>query len=293
MTRWRLISTAVAATVLLAVLAPPAVAQTGEFERITARVLAGWVNQDNGKTRFDGLIVYNASSPTSVVVACRGQGCGFSETPLLRVPDSGILRLSGLRGLRRPVPPGTVLEVTIYAPDGQKLVTFRTRRRGDPVVARRCSFPGALPSACSAPCPPPTGIDGSYCATAGEVLELMDNPFDWAWELYPVAPGGSYAVLTRMLLRGVRAGVTVGVLCFGKSCPFGSRFYVATHNFVRLDGGLRGQRLKPGTVIEVRVLLGNALGTVVRLVVRRSVVPRLTRLCIYPAELEPRRCPPS
>jgi hypothetical protein len=261
--------------------------QTGEFERITARVFAGWVNEDNGKTRFDGLIVYNATPPTSVTVACRGRGCGFSETRAFQVPASGILRLSALRGLRRPVAPGTVLEVTINVPGGKKVGAFRTRRRAAPIFTRRCSFPGALPTACSAPCPPPAGVDGSYCATAGQALEVPHNGLMWAFS--PFHPA-TYTVLNELLLRGIQPGVTVGVICFGKQCSFGARFSVATRSQIRLDNGLRGRRLRPGTVIEVRVLSRNAVGSVLRLFIQRSAPPRLSRLCLLPAVLEPVPC---
>ena len=259
--------------------------QTGEFERITARVFAGWVNQDNGNTRFDGLIVYNAVPPTSVTVACRGRGCGFSETRVFQVPDSGILRLSALRGLRRPVAPGTVLEVTINVPGGTKVGAFRTRRRAAPIFTRRCSFPGALPTACSAPCPPPAGVDPSYCGTAGQALEVPHNGLIWAY-----SPHTAYTVLHELLLRGIQPGVTVGVICFGKQCSFGARFYVAARSQIRLDNGLRGRRLRPGTVIEVRVLLRNAVGSVLRLRIQRSAPPRFSRLCLLPAVLEPVPC---
>jgi hypothetical protein len=286
MAHWRLIGAWLLTTVVLAVITPPAVAQTGEFERITARVRAGWVNQDNGTTRFDELFVYNATAPTSVSVACRGLGCAFSRTPELRVPDSGILRLSTLRGLRRPFPPGTVLETTLTVPGGQKVVSYRTRRRGDPTLTRSCSFPGALPSACSAPCPPPAGIDGAYCATAGQDLPRARDAFNWV-----VAASRDHVKLLQLRLRRVQPGSTVGVFCFGKSCPFGARFYSASGGAMRLEGGLRRRRLRAGTVIEVRTLLGNTVGNVRRLTLRNLASPRYEVLCLYPAELEPRSCP--
>jgi hypothetical protein len=262
-------------------------AQTGEFERITARVRAGWVNQDDGRTRFDELVIYNATPSTRVEVACRGTGCGFSTAREVAVGRSGILRLSGLRGLRRPVRPGAVLETTITVPHGSKVVTYRAVRRGDPVITRSCAFEDALPAACTAPCPPPPGVTGDYCATAGQVLARGSDAIRYDW-----MGRGRNVVFLDMVLKNLPRRATIGVFCFGPDCPFGASFQSASGKTARIVGDLRRRPLRPGTVVEVRVLLGNALATVRRLAIGRGHHIRMTTNCLYPAESAPRACPP-
>jgi hypothetical protein len=87
------------------------------------------------------------------------------------------------------------------------------------------------------------------------------------------------------------ANPSVAVFCRGLGCPFGGRFFRASGGRLAV-GGFGRRALRPGTVIEIKVIKGNFVGSVQRYEVkgRRLAV---SRLCAYPTQLDPQPCQPG
>ena len=97
-------------------------------------------------------------------------------------------------------------------------------------------------------------------------------------------------VLTRLRVRGAPAGAKLVVRCDGGGCPRARRRVTLVDGGARLTGRFAGRRLRPGTVVELRITAPGRIGRVERLVVRRRKDPRRTVLCLPPGGAKPQRC---
>jgi hypothetical protein len=91
----------------------------------------------------------------------------------------------------------------------------------------------------------------------------------------------------------VPAGATIQLRCRGRGCFRRAkrvRVNTATTSVNLRRRFLRRTRLRPGAVLEVRVLLPSSIGKVVRFTTRRTRLPRRRVLCLPPGAQRPQRC---
>jgi hypothetical protein len=102
---------------------------------------------------------------------------------------------------------------------------------------------------------------------------------------------GTATTVVRLVVKHVPAGARVRMRCRGAGCPFGSTSVTRRRDGrAVLTGRLRGARLAPGTVLEIRITAPLAIGKVVRFTVRSGAVPRFTVRCLAPGSKRPVRC---
>ena len=99
-----------------------------------------------------------------------------------------------------------------------------------------------------------------------------------------------FTVLTRLRVRGAPAGAKLAVRCDGRGCRGIRRRAKLVDGGASLSGRFAGRRLRPGTVVELRITAPGLIGRVERLVVRRRKDPRRTVLCLPPGGAKPQRC---
>jgi hypothetical protein len=98
------------------------------------------------------------------------------------------------------------------------------------------------------------------------------------------------ARVTRLVVRDAPATATVTVRCLGKRCrQRRATVPVSAKGTAKLTRLVR-RRLRPGTVLEVRITAPNMIGKVVRYRVRRGAVPQGRRLCLPPGAVKPGKC---
>jgi PKD repeat protein len=108
--------------------------------------------------------------------------------------------------------------------------------------------------------------------------------------------GAIYRGSVRITLLKVQApaGATIRVRCRNGSCA-GKKVdlrLAATRDSVRVRV-FDGRRLRPGTVVEVRVTAPRRIGKYMRFTVRRNAAPARTDSCLRPGRTVPVRCPTS
>jgi Putative metal-binding motif len=95
---------------------------------------------------------------------------------------------------------------------------------------------------------------------------------------------------TRLVVRNAPATARVTVRCLGKRCRLRpSTVEVSAKGTARLTRLVR-RRLRPRTVLEVRITAPSMIGKVVRYPVRRRAIPRGRTLCLPPGASKPRKC---
>jgi Putative metal-binding motif len=99
------------------------------------------------------------------------------------------------------------------------------------------------------------------------------------------------AKVTRLVVRDAPATATVTVRCLGKRCRMRpASVSVTAKGTARLTRLVR-RRLRPGSVLEVRITAPNMIGKVVRYPVRRGrAIPQSRRLCLPPGATKPGKC---
>ena len=101
---------------------------------------------------------------------------------------------------------------------------------------------------------------------------------------------GPFTILMRLVVRKIPRGARVEVRCRGGGCPFARRTLRRNRRGSASATKLfRGRRLRPGTVVEVRVTARYAIGAVRRLRMRSGSRPQSTTLCLPPGSTRPRR----
>jgi hypothetical protein len=99
------------------------------------------------------------------------------------------------------------------------------------------------------------------------------------------------ARVLRMDVVEAPAGATVTVLCDGRGCGFDRRDATTGEDGSASFGKLFRRRLRPRTIVEVRVTAPNMIGKVVRYRIRgKRLEPRRWRLCLPPTVAEPTEC---
>ena len=93
-------------------------------------------------------------------------------------------------------------------------------------------------------------------------------------------------------VRGVPRGGRVELRCKGRGCGFArKRARLTASGGANLVGMLKGRRLRPGVVLDVRVTAPEHIGKVTRFVIRgRGRLPLKRSLCLPPGAKNPTRC---
>jgi hypothetical protein len=125
------------------------------------------------------------------------------------------------------------------------------------------------------------------CNGRAEPFAILTNGVPNLWSTQGAA--------TRNLQLGVRdlrKRMRVELRCRGGGCPFAKKVRKIRKRtrLLNLHPLLAGAVLRPGAVVELRILRSGAIGTVVRYSVRSGLVPRSQALCLPPKKKRPREC---
>jgi Putative metal-binding motif/RTX calcium-binding nonapeptide repeat (4 copies) len=127
--------------------------------------------------------------------------------------------------------------------------------------------------------------------------ENCDNKdADWRRNRARIATGWlaftSYTQVTRLRFSGIPSRGKVRVRCIGKrkGCPFSSRKLKVKKRKAAATRLLKNAKLKPGTVLEVRITAPETIGKVVRYRMRSHALPKIKNLCLPPGKKKPGRC---
>jgi hypothetical protein len=103
---------------------------------------------------------------------------------------------------------------------------------------------------------------------------------------------GRVTRVRNLRVRDAPPGAMVRVSCRVRRCALRKRRSVTIGSTGRasLMRVFRHRRLRPGTLVEVRITAPNMVGKVVRYRTRRGDVPRNRVLCLPPGVRKPRRC---
>jgi hypothetical protein len=103
--------------------------------------------------------------------------------------------------------------------------------------------------------------------------------------------------VTRLRVSKLRRGMRIQMRCSGKGCPKALRKGKVRKVKVKKAGRkdftklFKRAELKPGAVIDLRVLQTGAIGRVDRFVIRDGKVPKRVLRCLPPGVKKPRACP--
>ena len=136
-----------------------------------------------------------------------------------------------------------------------------------------------------------TDREGSSTTTVRDIRVIKPPP-------EPLAPFPFVRMVSRFTRTGaairyfgVRTprGSHVTVRCRGKRCPYRRKSVTTRKRTVRFRALER--RLRVGTVIEVFVTKGDAIGKYARFKIRRAREPGRVDACLFPGNLDPGSCP--
>jgi FG-GAP-like repeat/Bacterial Ig-like domain/FG-GAP repeat len=132
---------------------------------------------------------------------------------------------------------------------------------------------------------PAGNVDASPARRSFTALRDLRLRLSHLWE------AASSTRVLRLMVRDVPKRARVQVRCAGADCPFTSKT-VKRDRRRRADatGLFRGQRLRPGTKLEIRLTGRHAVGKLVRLRIRSFAVPSEKRLCLRPGKGKPIKC---
>jgi hypothetical protein len=103
-----------------------------------------------------------------------------------------------------------------------------------------------------------------------------------------------YTLIKLFVVRDAPVGAIAELRCRGRGCPPKSKRLTSRGGRkLRFTSHLAGRRLRPGTVLEIRITLRDRIGKVVRHRMRAGRLPRSTVLCLPPSQAAPAACPPG
>lgn len=114
---------------------------------------------------------------------------------------------------------------------------------------------------------------------------LTANP-SFAWTNRP-----SFTLLRKVRAARLVGGETARITCRGRGCPFRSRTFrnlkAGERSFDRL---FRRKRLRPKTVVQMRITKPGTIGAVTTLTMRRGKDPKVVHTCLTPGVTRPHKC---
>jgi hypothetical protein len=207
---------------------------------------------------------------------CNRSGGAFTVHEISRMPDRGLRSFD------------VSFSHECYA-DHRPALRGRWRyRAGATVALAPWLSPGPRPAIAAPPLtsgtssPPPGATAAATAATAGGFRRVRIAA---RWLVRR-----AYTRARRLLLRALPAGARVRLRCRGRGCPFARRRVPTRAGAANAGRHLAGARLRPGTVLELRVTAAGAPAQVLRYTIRRGKRPRLTRLCRPPGARALGRC---
>jgi putative metal-binding protein len=106
---------------------------------------------------------------------------------------------------------------------------------------------------------------------------------------------GALTRVTSLAVAHAPKGMTVALKCTGPGCPGGLRdgrkLRVRKAGKVNLVRFVRGARLRPGALLEVRALEKDAISLVERFTMRRAKAPKHLQRCLEPGAKKTSKCP--
>jgi hypothetical protein len=131
---------------------------------------------------------------------------------------------------------------------------------------------------------PGNGIDENCNGADAPLLPIRAHA-SYTWLVYP-----RYTRFTKLSVAPVPTGGHVAVLCRGKGCPFKRKSVAPRNRRANLLRLVRRAKLRPRTVLEIRVTAPATIGTDLRFTMRRNKGPRLRALCLRPGASAPSAC---
>jgi hypothetical protein len=122
------------------------------------------------------------------------------------------------------------------------------------------------------------------------VVPAGDPPAVWFEYTFNARRNKTRTRLSLLSLTAIPAGSRVEVRCTGRGCPFKLKRLRPTGPRLKIHPLFTGRRLRPGTVIEVRVLKDGMTARLLRLTTRATRGPVLSERCLPPGRTVPVRC---
>jgi putative metal-binding protein/hemolysin type calcium-binding protein len=99
-----------------------------------------------------------------------------------------------------------------------------------------------------------------------------------------------YTLVTKLTLSSLPSRAKVQVRCKGGGCPFAKHKLKVRKRKASATKLLKGHRLSPRAVLEIRVTAPGTMGKVVRYTIRSHALPKRRQLCLSPGKKKPGRC---
>jgi hypothetical protein len=103
---------------------------------------------------------------------------------------------------------------------------------------------------------------------------------------------GTYTKIKRLVVQSLSPATAVDVRCKGRGCPFKRKRFAPSPRRSRDLGPLfKRRRMRPGAVLEIRLLAPERIGKVVRVAFKGGVqLPVRKVLCLKPGATKPGSC---
>ena len=135
------------------------------------------------------------------------------------------------------------------------------------------------------------GVGTGFVLPSPAVASTTASQLDSAVDFRPQV-SRRHTIFRRLAVKPAEADSKISVSCKGGGCPFKVRTrtvreQAASYSLVSLVGRAK---LRPRTVLTVRVTKPSALGTLVRFKIRAAAAPTVTMSCQTPGTSGPTRC---
>jgi hypothetical protein len=99
-----------------------------------------------------------------------------------------------------------------------------------------------------------------------------------------------YTLVTRLTFADLPARAKVRLTCRGGGCPFARKALRVRNRKASASKLLKGHRLAPGVLLEIRITAPDTMGKVIRYRIRSHALPQRRQLCLAPGKRRPGRC---
>ncbi len=131
---------------------------------------------------------------------------------------------------------------------------------------------------------PGDGIDQDCAGGDAKFPRLNANPrIGWR-----IGPG--YTRLTKVWATRLAGGETAHITCKGRGCPLASKTFRNLKSGTRKFSQFNGRRLRPGTVVQMRITKPDTIGAVATLTMRSGKDPKIVLACLRPGARRPSKC---
>jgi hypothetical protein len=99
-----------------------------------------------------------------------------------------------------------------------------------------------------------------------------------------------WTTVSRLTVDRLPAAATIKVSCRGHGCPFGHRVAARHGSQLAMASWFAGDRLAPGTMLEVNITAPNSVGAVWIYTMQTGKLPKRKGLCLPPGDRQPAAC---